>query len=160
GEVTDEHSPLPRRTLDIYGLEAWGTFKSGISWRVHAEYADTACFDGTSPTDQRLFDCAYNQHIFDVEGYRYRGRVMGHSIDADGISYALGTQVNTPGMVSGWLLMRYAELNRGGVIPDTNNTVAQEPVDEWELETGATIRAAYGDFKVGLGFDQQTDQIT
>ena len=36
------------------------------------------------------YNCAYNQGRFDVEGYRYRGRVIGYTSDRDAENYALG----------------------------------------------------------------------
>jgi len=159
GETIDEHSPLPRRTLDIYGAETWGSTASGVGWRVHAEYADTACSHREGETEP-FWDCAYDSALFDVEGYRYRGHPLGHSIDGDGLSYTLGMQVTTPSRRSAWLLLRYAELNRGGVVPDTRNTVAQEPTDDWGFEFGAAVPSGRSDLKLGLGFDHATDQIT
>ncbi len=81
-----------------------------------------------------MFDCAYTNHLFPVEGYRYRGRPLGDSIDGDGRSYTFGLQLVTSRTWSASMLLRYAELNRGGVVPDTINTVAQEPVDLRNVE--------------------------
>ena len=58
------------------------------------------------------------------------------------------------------MLLRYAELNRGGVVPETINTVAQEPVDDWEVELGAVLPGVRSDLKIGLGFDHADDQVT
>ena len=128
-------------------------------WRVHGEIAYTTCGD-SSGGDAVVFDCAYTNHLFPVEGYRYRGRPVGHSIDGDGRSYTLGLQVATPRAWSASLLVRYAELNRGGVVPDTINTVAQEPVDDWEIELGAVLPGVKSDFRIGVGFENREDQIT
>jgi len=154
-----EAPPRQRRSFDLFGVEIWGERESGSSWRVHAEFAGTTCSD----LDQQLepiFDCAYNNGIFNVEGYRYRGRPIGASMDGDGRSYTLGLQIVTAPAASGSVLVRFAELNRGGVVPDTRNTVATGPVDLWNLETSASVPTKFGDFKVGLGFDYATDQLT
>ncbi len=66
----------------------------------------------------------------------------------------------TPRAWSASVLIRYAELNRGGVVPDTINTVAQEPVDDWEVELGAVLPGVRSDFRIGLGFDHADDQVT
>ncbi|MCI0362490.1 MAG: capsule assembly Wzi family protein, partial [Phycisphaerales bacterium] len=156
---SQEAPPRQRRSLDLIGAEIWGARDSGTSWRVHAEFAGTACAELDRKLDP-IFDCAYNNSLFNVEGYRYRGRPIGASTDGDSRSYTLGLQISTPQNVSGSLLFRFAELNRGGVVPDTRNTVARGPVDLWNVETGVRIPTRFGDLNVGLGFDQATDELT
>jgi hypothetical protein len=147
------------RQLTLWGAETWVATQSGYAWRGHAEVAYTTCGD-SSGGDSVLFDCAYTHHLFPVEGYRSHGRPVGHTIDGDGRSYTLGVQLATPFSVSGWLLLRYSELNRGGAVPDTINTVAQEPVDDWGVEFGAVLSRQRSELKVGIGFDEATDQVT
>lgn len=156
---SQEAPPRQRRSLDLIGLEVWGERESGASWRLHAEFAGTAC----SELDQQLapsFDCAYNNTLFNVEGYRYRGRPIGASTDGDSRSYTLGLQVSPPRSVSGSVLLRFAELNRGGVVPDTRHAVTPVPVDLWNVETALSAPTPYGDLKLGLGFDYARDQLT
>ncbi len=45
-------------------------------WRAHGEVAYTTCGD-SSGGEAVVFDCAYTNHLFPVEGYRYRGRPVG-----------------------------------------------------------------------------------
>jgi len=147
------------RQLTLWGAESWWATSSGSMWRVHGEIAYTTCGD-SSGGEAVVFDCAYTNHLFPVEGYRYRGRPVGHSIDGDGRSYTLGLQMTTPSAWSASMLARYAELNRGGVVPDTINTVAQEPVDDWEVELGAVLPGVKSDFRIAVGFENREDQIT
>ena len=81
----DEAGFMPSKYLGLFGAEGWGEWGS-LSWRAHAEYADTACDFPTSPPE---FGCAYTNGIY-TSGYRYRGRVLGHTIDADGESMGVG----------------------------------------------------------------------
>ncbi len=81
----DEAGFLPSKYLGLFGVEAWGQWGSH-SWRAHVEYADTACDFPTSPPE---FGCAYTNGIY-TSGYRYRGRVLGHTMDADGESVGVG----------------------------------------------------------------------
>jgi hypothetical protein len=55
----DEAGFMPSKYLGLFGLEVWGDLAGG-SWRVHAEYADTAC-DFLSAAD---FGCAYTNGIY------------------------------------------------------------------------------------------------
>jgi hypothetical protein len=159
GETIDLDSPLPRRTLDLLGVEVWGSTQSGWSWRAHAEYADSACSEPAGETEP-AFDCAYNHSLFNVEGYRYRGHPVGHSMDGDGLSYTLGLQLLAPRQWSGSLLIRRADLNRGGAEPDARNTVAQEAVDLWNVEVGVALPLEHADVRLGLGYDDTTAVAT
>jgi hypothetical protein len=147
------------RALNIWGMEVWGATETGLSWRVHGEAAYTTCGD-LAGGDAVVFDCAYRNHLFPVEGYRYRGRSVGHSVDGDARSYTLGLQLVPPRNWSASILARYAELNRGGAVPDASNTVAPGPVDDWEVEMAVVLPGVHNELKIGLGFDHATDQIT
>ena len=147
------------RQLTLWGAETWWATQAGYMWRAHGEVAYTTCGD-SSGGEAVVFDCAYTNHLFPVEGYRYYGRPVGDSIDGDGRSYTFGLQFMTPRAWSASMLIRYAELNRGGIVPDTINTVAQEPVDDWEVELGAVLPGVRSDFKIGLGFNHADDQVT
>jgi len=156
GETIDLDSPLPRRTLDLHGLEYWGGNSSGYTWRVHAEYADTAC-SAAAGQEIPAFDCAYNNALFPVEGYRYRGRVIGHSLDGDGISRTLGVMVTTPRNWGMSLLVRSADVNRGGSVPDDRHTVSTGPVDLRNIEVAISIATDRGSWGIGAGLDETDD---
>lgn len=83
----DESGGLPSKHLGLVGVETWGAWgERGASWRMHGEYADTACgFE----TGQPAFGCAYDHTIY-TDGYTYRGRVIGHSLGGDGRMFSLG----------------------------------------------------------------------
>ena len=147
------------RVMDLWGIESWGGLSNGLTWRAHAEAAYTTCGDREGG-DAVVFDCAYTNHLFPVEGYRYRGRPLGDSIDGDGRSYTFGLQLATPRAWSASVLFRYAELNRGGVVPDTINTVAQEPVDLRNVEITLSVPMVSGDLRLGAGYDRTSDQLT
>ena len=99
GETIDNQLYRPYRSMELGGVEVWGDLDSGASWRLNFEWADTLC-SGTVD-EQKLLDCAYNNGIFNVEGYRYKGRVLGHSTDGDAVQYAvrylLMPEVGRPG---------------------------------------------------------------
>ena len=83
----DESGGWPSKYLGMAGIEAWGARgERGASWRVHGEYADTACGFNN---DQPAFGCAYRHTIYS-DGYTYRGRVIGHTLGGDGRMLSLG----------------------------------------------------------------------
>ena len=53
-------------------------------------------------------------HSFYQDGYRHRGRVMGHSMDGEGRMVSLGAQISQPGGGFWHALARHTEQNRSG----------------------------------------------
>ena len=49
--------------------------------QAFVEYASTTCSANTGSGP--YYNCAYNQGRFNVEGYRYNGRVIGYTSDRD-----------------------------------------------------------------------------
>jgi hypothetical protein len=129
----DESGYVPAKYLAQFGIEAWKTRADGGLIQVFAEYADTSC-SGVSGRGA-FFDCAYNQGQFDVEGYRYRGRVIGHTTDRDSRSAAVGASFTSNDGDLWTATARAAQLNRD-VAPDPTNTVAHGPTDYVAFELG------------------------
>lgn len=82
----DEAGGLPSKYIGLVGAEAWGAAAGGYTYRVHAEYADTAASFYDDPPH---FNTAYRHSVY-TSGYRYRGRVIGHGIATDGRIASLG----------------------------------------------------------------------
>jgi hypothetical protein len=153
GETIDNQIPRPYRSMELGGAEVWGDLASGGSWRLNLEYADTLC--GGTENEQKLWDCAYNSGIYNSSGYRYKGRVMGSSMDGDSLQYALRYMV-VPSDGSTWSFMvRYSELNRDGAFPDTLNSVAPGPEDWWSLDASYRRPVMKGWIEVGVGVDRE-----
>jgi hypothetical protein len=129
----DESSYLPAKYLVQFGLEVWKPLASGDYLQAFAEYADTSCsaISGSGP----YYNCAYNQGQFDVEGYRYRGRVLGHTTDADSRSAALGVILSKTRGDLWSATLRAADLNRDAT-PDPRNTVSAAPAEYAAVELG------------------------
>jgi hypothetical protein len=128
----DESSYLPSKFLSQYGLEAWKPFADGGVIQAFAEWSTTTC----SYTSNRgpYYDCAYNQGRFGVEGYRYRGRVIGHTTDSDAENFALGARYTTPGGTLWTATARASRLNHDGF--DPRNLVSAGPADYAALDLG------------------------
>jgi len=106
----DEAGGWPSRYTGLFGLETWGAWgRQGASWRLHAEYADTAT--GGLYSSHPLYDYAYKHHIY-RSGYTYYGRVIGHSLGTDGRMESLGLLIDTAQGKTWDLLLRRIEPER------------------------------------------------
>ena len=141
----DEAGGLPSKFLGLFGAEVWGQLGSG-SWRAHLEYADTACDFLSDPPE---FGCAYTNVIY-TTGYRYRGRVQGHSIDADGESLGLGAMFVEASGRRWELLLRDMKINRAGVAP--GDSLADAPVKAWDAAITHERAFEWGNMTVSLGY--------
>jgi hypothetical protein len=143
----DESSYLPAKYLGMLGVEGWKpvTGRGVLKW--FAEYANTTC-SGLSSRGP-YYDCSYNQGRFNVEGYRYRGRVIGHSTDSDAESYALGATFAADNGSWWSLTARTARLNYDGV--DPRNTVSAGPARYAAMELGWRGRLLGGTMSVEIG---------
>jgi hypothetical protein len=141
----DEAGFLPSKYLGLFGVETWGDMGGG-SWRAHLEYADTACDFLADPPE---FGCAYTSSIY-YTGYRYLGRVLGHSIDADGESLGGGVLfVDARGRR--WeALVRDVKLNRAGAAP--GNPLADAPAKVFDVALAHESSHPWGTIGVSLGY--------
>jgi hypothetical protein len=78
--------------------------------RLRAEYSDTSC-NFTRGTPE--FDCAYRNAIY-PQGYAYRLRNLGHSIDRDGRMTSVAGMLALPRDQRISFTLRSLDLNRGG----------------------------------------------
>jgi hypothetical protein len=140
----DEAGFMPSKYLGLFGAETWGEAFGG-TWRAHLEYADTACDFPSSPPE---FGCAYTNVIY-TDGYRYRDRALGHSMDADGEMLGLGALwVDSSG--SEWsALLRDVDINRAGAAP--LHSLADGPVEltDFQLTHRRNLRFAVVEASVG-----------
>lgn len=143
----DESSYVPAKYLGQIGLEIWHPFVDGGMLQMFAEYANTTC-SGMSSRGP-YYNCAYRQGRFDVEGYRYRGRVIGHSTDADSESYSLGAIFAAENGAVWTATARAARLNHDGV--DPNNSASTVPADYGALEISWRGQVFGQSFSVELG---------
>jgi hypothetical protein len=129
----DESSYLPAKYIAQHGLEMWKPFGDGGLIQAFIEYSSTTCSASTGRGPYPR--CAYNQGRFNVEGYRYKGRVIGHSSDADAENYSFGASYTSPGGELWSVTARTSRLNRYG---DTSfrNTVASVPTNYNAVEFG------------------------
>jgi len=141
----DEAGVMPSKYVGLFGAEMWGDVAGG-SWRAHVEYADTACDFLNDPPE---FGCAYTHGIY-TSGYRYRGRVQGHSMDADGESIGVGLLFIERAGHRWDLLVRNQKINRAGAAP--GHSLADAPTGVQDVSLTHERAYAWGNITLSLGF--------
>ena len=105
----DEDNFFPNSLLFQYGIEGWKDL-GGSTLRVFAEYADLTSYWWTG--DPRARNITYGHHIYG-EGYRYRGRPIGHWADQDSQILSLGGLLQRKDGIGWGATLRTGELNAG-----------------------------------------------
>ena len=150
----DESNGLPSRYIGQAGVETWGRLDAlRGNFRVHLEYADTAADFYDSPP---RFDYAYEHFIY-KDGYRYKDRPIGHSLDNDGRLLSIGGLLTQDNGHSWSVLLQVADLNRGGAA-DNRNTVSKVPADLYDLEFGHERAFGPGHLELTLGYQSIDDK--
>jgi len=147
----DEAGGLPSRFLGLFGLETWGSSRWG-GYRFRAEYADTAC---SFSRQVQLYNCAYRNGIY-PQGYTYRGRVIGHSLDNDSRMFSVAGVVTRPNGDLFSLEVRRAQLNRDG---SGTHAISDVPADLDNVELRYSKVFSLGKASVGLGYDDRTAPV-
>jgi Capsule assembly protein Wzi len=146
----DESSYVPAKYLAQYGAEVWKPLADGGLVQGFAEYSSTTCSANTSRGP--YYNCAYTQGRFDVEGYRYRGRVIGHTTDADSETYSVGATYTAPAGDLWTATLRTSQLNHDGI--DVRDTVSAGPAKYSAVELGWKGKRLGEHVSVDLGVEQ------
>jgi len=113
----DESHGFPIQYMAIFGGEVWGGVgNAGASWRLHAEYADTAAHLLGGSLQNR--NVAYEHGVY-RSGYRYYSRSLGDSIDGDGRQLSLGATVVDERGGTWEALLRGIRTNQDNISPGT-----------------------------------------
>ena len=91
------------------------------------------------------------------DGYRYRGRSIGHSMDNDGRMISAGVSLDRDDGDQWRGLVRIVDLNRGGNLA---NPQALSSLDLVNVELGFTRVLTGGRFDIGIGVDQVENRVT
>lgn len=155
GEVLDNRNLRPRQTLELFGLEFADWALSEGRARAFLEFANTTCGDFSfGNTEKPGYGCAYEKDSWQA-GYRYRGNVIGDSMDRDGRRFSLGFIYLTDYERSVQLRVRHFDLNRGNLaqqnlVPHTVSLVAQRLWNA-ELQVSGPLGALR--YSAGIGAD-------
>jgi capsule assembly protein Wzi len=140
----DEAGGLPAKFIGQFGLETWGGSRLG-SWRVRLEYTDTAC---NFTREEPLFGCAYRHPIY-PQGYAYRGRIIGDSMDNDSRRYTLAGLLTRANGDFFSLTLRRADLNRDGGA----HAISDVPLDVDNVELRYSRGLGDGTISLGIGYE-------
>jgi hypothetical protein len=146
----DESSYLPAKYLSQLGVEMWKPLANGGLLQGFLEYASTTC--SANSNRGPYYNCAYNQGRFDVEGYRYKGRVIGYPSDRDAENWAAGAILSASNGALWTATARLSRLNRDDY-GDLRNPVASVPTDYHALELGWKGRWLGEQLAVELGVE-------
>jgi hypothetical protein len=149
----DEAGGLPSRYLGLFGGELSGAMGNRWSYRFFGEFAGTSC--DFYKSDER-FDCAYTHGIYQT-GYRYRGRAIGHALDADARVVSAGLVFLSDNDQMIHALARYGALNRG-ILPDPNHTLTSGKKDISSIDVSYRHSFRQGLLEVGSGLERLSDQ--
>jgi hypothetical protein len=106
----DEDKFLPNCLMFQYGAESWLKLENS-TLRIFAEYADLTSYWWTD--DPRTHNISYGHHIYN-DGYRYRGRPIGHWADQDSQILSLGGLFLKDNGIGWGSVLRIGELNKDG----------------------------------------------
>jgi hypothetical protein len=143
----DESNRRPIFRLRQAGVEVWGERDSGTSWRAHVEwgFTDPDCAEGS-------MGCAYRGGPYQVEGYSYYERSLGHAMFYGGEMYSAGLTLALSEGSRIDALVRRVELDRRD--NGRFHTVVNQPEERWNLEVAYRRRLGSMLFAVGIGADQ------
>jgi len=147
----DQSAYVPVKDIDLVGFEIWKPMASGALLQMFAEYANTICMGlHMNPNRGPFYNCAYNQGLFNADGYRYHHRVIGYPSDRDARNGAIGAIYSASDGELWTLTARGSRLNYDGDV-DTTNSVAQVQTDYYSLEAGWKGRLFGEPLSVDLG---------
>lgn len=109
-EAEDEDNVLIDKFARLGGLTLTGPIgEGGASWQLTAEYADTLAIKAFGR--MRYPGTMYNNFIY-TDGFTYRDRPIGHSIDGDSEMISVGVAVNDTQNRRWYASYRGVDLNR------------------------------------------------
>lgn len=154
-EIGEDNSStgIPERYLALFGTESWFLMRSGSVLRAHIEYANTKVKWYNSGVE---YDSAYTQGVF-REGYRFRGRNIGHTTDGDAESVSLMVSLTTGEGHQWTAAARRGRLDRC-CVPLANSAITNGP-SRYKSAEISWSGDLYGlDVGVQLGFEKQTPE--
>ena len=106
----DEDKFLPNSLMFQYGVEGWKSLENS-TLRVFLEYADLTSYWWTGDPNTRNVSYGHGRYI---DGYRYRGRPIGHWADQDSQIISIGGILQRMDGVGWGSTLRTGKLNEDG----------------------------------------------
>jgi hypothetical protein len=145
----DEQDFLPALYMTQIGLEHWGGFDNGVSYRLYGEITDTLC--GGNITGPGTPDTCYNHPVYET-GMRYRGRTIGYTADNDSELVTVGGLLSMNDESSWMLNTVFGELNRE-LNPDPFNVVTPDALDYVGINLFYQRPLPVGELRASLGYE-------
>ena len=146
----DQISYRPTDRLHLYGAELRLAAPGGGILGAYFEYSDTICAAGSG---RPVFDCAYTNNVYFAEGYRFQGRSVGHTTDADSLMRAVGLRWIEPSGAEWRLRARRGVINREGGL-DPYHGLSPRPLRLETLEAGWRGEILGADLRLELGVER------
>lgn len=143
--------------MEQVGVEYWGSIGE-TTHRTHFEIVNSAGRLGALGEGSQVPNSAYNNSIFQT-GYRYKGRVIGHGMDGDGLSYSIGTTLVQPAGHTWNVSLRHIDINRLGD-PDPRHSLSPTPQNLIDAQVSYNRVTKYGRFYLGVGYARLKDELT
>lgn len=143
--------------MEQVGVEFWGNIGTS-SHRTHFEIVNSAGRLGALGEGSQVPNSAYNNAIFQT-GYRYKGRVIGHGMDGDGLSYSIGTTLVQPAGHTWNFSVRHIDINRLGD-PDPRHSLSSTPQELVDAQISYERLSRFGRIYLGVGYARLKDELT
>ncbi|MDO9487033.1 MAG: capsule assembly Wzi family protein, partial [Sphingomonadaceae bacterium] len=135
----DENNLIVEQFGRLAGIELSGAAgPDGARWQLHAEAVDTLAVKLFGGKDYP--GSFYNHHIY-TDGFRYRRRALGSSLDGDGRMLVVSGSVSDANDRRAYASWRNVDLNRSG---SPRNPLTPAPVSFDQLTGGLEIPALAG----------------
>ena len=145
----DQKGGVPFKYLGQVGAEWWHHFDDGAAATVVVEHVATSCsFYRTQP----FYGCAYRQTLFNADGYRYKGRILGSAFEADATVTTLEFRLIDANGDRFALHVRSGELNKGGANAFNVAAPTRRKLRGVDLEYRAV--RPWGELTTGFGVDR------
>ena len=119
----DEDKFLPNCLMFQYGIEGWKNLGNSTI-RIFAEYVDLTSYWWTGAPRTR--NISYGHHIYS-DGFRYRGRPVGHWADQDSEILSIGGVLQRDNGIGWGTILRTGNLNEdGGGQSSVSNGIATD----------------------------------
>jgi len=143
--------------MEQVGVEFWGSI-GDATHRTHFEIVNSAGRLGALGEGSQVPNSAYNNAIFQT-GYRYKGRVIGHGMDGDGLSYSIGSTLVQPEGHTWNFSVRHIDINRLGD-PDPRHSLSPTPQNLIDAQVSYNRVTRFGRVYLGLGYARLEDELT
>tara|TARA_B110000003_G_scaffold276412_1_gene322721 strand:+ start:2438 stop:3922 length:1485 start_codon:yes stop_codon:yes gene_type:complete len=146
----DEDKFLPNCLMFQYGIEGWRNFTNGTA-RIFVEYVDLTSTWWTD--DSRTHNVSYGHHIYS-DGYRYRGRPVGHWADTDSRIISLGGFLQYNSGIGWGSILRTGDLNEDD---SGNNSVSNGVASDYfaiEIFNSRSYDSLNLDIQTSLGWEE------